>query len=201
MKFLILLAILLFSISAPATAKTSASTSLGSFGYWRAYMLTENNQNVCYMTLTARFLKSKKFRRGDALLTITHRPAESSKDVISYTAGYNYKPMSDAELHIGKQTFNLFTTQDSAWSRDAATDHKIAAAIRTSPSLSITGNPTTKGVASFTDKFALKGANEAYRAIGKACGVEVAESNTTKARAKPTFKAIKPHTALTKRKL
>lgn len=173
MKVLLVFCIsLLLALPAFAADKDTSSHLLGTFGLWRAYQITEHNQPVCYMSLIARFPKNQKFRRGDANLTITHRPTENSKDVVSYTAGYNYKPMSDATLHIGKNSFSLFTSQDTAWSRDAATDHKIAAALQSAPSLTISGTPARKNAVVLTDKFSLKGAAEAYHSISKACGVE-----------------------------
>ena len=180
-----------------AASKDTGSRKIGVYGLWRAYETTEKNEQVCYMTLTAHFPKNKKLPRGDALLTITHRPTENSKDVVSYTAGYNYKPMSAADMHIGGATYSLFTSQDTAWSRDAATDHKIAAAIQTAPSLSITGTTARKPPTTLTDKFALKGAAEAYRAISKACGIEIASAPKP---AKPAHKtASKPATTAKKK--
>lgn len=172
---LIILSLLLLASPAWAAKKTTDTHQIGAFGHWRTYRIIEKNEPVCYMTLTAQFPKNQKFHRGNAFLTITHRPTENSKDVVSYTAGYNYKPSSDATLRIGKYNFNLFTSQDTAWSRDAATDHKIAAAIQNFPSLTITGTPAKKPTTTFTDKFTLKGAGEAYRSISKACGIEVPE--------------------------
>jgi hypothetical protein len=176
---LILAALALLSLTSPVEAAGNASApqrSLGTFGNWGAYATTEHGQSICYMTLTARFPKNVKFHRGDARLTITHRPTENSADVVSYTAGYNFRPASAVDIHIGKKDFNLFTAQDPAWARDAVTDHKLAAAIRSAPSLTITGAPVKADIAALTDKFGLKGAAEAYRAIGKACGVAVAET-------------------------
>jgi hypothetical protein len=164
--------------------------ALGVFGSWRAFKANEQGQPVCYMTLTTRFADKGKFHRGDAMLTITHRPREGSKDVLSYMPGYNFKPMSDVDLRVGKASYDLFTTQDTAWSRDAATDHKIAAALRTASTVTITGRPGKKGVAAQTDKFVLKGAGEAYHAIGKACGV--APDAKTNAKVKK-IKSAKSH--------
>lgn len=182
---------LLYAAPVLAAGKEAVAPSASTYGNWRVYKITERGQPVCYMTLTAHFPKNAKIRRSDAYLTITHRPGESSKDVISYTAGYNFKPASSAELRIGKQSFSLFTSQDTAWSRDAATDHKIAGLIRTASDLTITGEPTKKTVASLTDKFALKGADAAYHAIGKACGVEVVDKPAPKPAVKAKPKAKK----------
>jgi len=157
-------------IAAPSSK--SAPKLLGTFGEWKANSY-EGDQAVCYMTLSVRFAPNKKVKRGMAWLTITHRPGENSKDVVSYASGYNFKLLSDVTATIGKKSFDLFTAKDTAWSRDSATDHALAAAIREGSSIKIAGTPDAKGAIMVTDTFSLKGAAAAYQAIGKACGYAV----------------------------
>jgi hypothetical protein len=183
----ILLALLCAALPAAATtgkpakpAATPGPKLLGTFGNWRAYSVTEADQPVCYMTLTIPGAKGSKAKRGDALLTITHRPAENSTNVFSYTAGYNYKSGSSVTLRIGKDSFDLFTAQDTAWSRDPATDRKIATELRAAMNLTITGTPANKGAKPLTDRLTLTGTAAAYKAIGKACGVETEEKPAVK---------------------
>src|SRR5450755_3004435 len=98
---LILVIVALFS--APVLAQTVGTPkSLGVFDAWNAYTYSENGQPVCYMVAKLRPAKSKKLQRGAAWLTITHRPGENSKDVVSYTSGYNFKASSDVDIRIGK---------------------------------------------------------------------------------------------------
>lgn len=182
---------LMFLPAAALAAKADSTKALGSFGLWRAYQSVERGQPVCYMTLTAHFQPGKKTKRNDALLTITHRPAENSKDVISYMAGYTYKSGSSVDMHIGKDSYSLFTAQDTAWSRDAATDHKIAAALQSGSAISLTGTPAWKNATPLTDKFPLKGTADAYQAISKACGIPVATKPAAKPTAKPAKKSPK----------
>jgi hypothetical protein len=155
----------------PAYAQQAGgSKSLGVFDAWTAYVLNENGQQVCYMVAKAHPAKNKKLKRGAAWLTITHRPGENSKDVVSYTSGYNFKPSSDVDIRIGKDSFNLFTEKDIAWSRDAKTDHELAAAIRKNTSLTLTGVPAARNAGSVVDALDVRGGAAAYSAIGKACG-------------------------------
>lgn len=161
----------IFALPAFAQPAAAMPKSLGVFGAWTAYALTENGQKTCYMVARAHAGKSK-IKRGPAWLTITDRPGENSRDVISYTSGYNYKAGSDADMRIGKNSFSLFTQQDTAWARDTLTDHQIAAAILKAPGLSVTGIPAAKGAKSVTDVIDLKDAAAAHHAIGKACGME-----------------------------
>ncbi|MDX2027815.1 MAG: invasion associated locus B family protein [Alphaproteobacteria bacterium] len=159
----------LCAFGAPAlAAQPGAQKSLGVFGAWNTYSYTEHSQPVCYMALNVRLPKNKKIKRGAAYLTITHRPVENSKDVVSYTSGYNFKTASEVELRIAKDSFNLFTQKDTAWSRDAASDRAVTKAIRNAKSLTLIGIPSQGP--SVTDTLDVKGADAAYRAISKACG-------------------------------
>lgn len=176
--FLILILTVGFTESVQAKS-SETQKSLGTFGAWKAYTYEEKKQPICYMIQPIKnHVKNKRFMRSNAYFMITHRPAESSKDVISYTAGYNFKPTSEVKLNIDKNIYNLFTAKDTAWSRFAGTDHAIATAIRNGKSISLTGLPDTKikELASVKDTLDPKGALAAYKAISKACGVQIEES-------------------------
>ncbi len=189
-RYLVIIVILAAALAVPALAQSGAQKSLGTFGVWQAYSYKDGDQPVCYMVKAAHFPKSKKFKRGTAYLMITHRPAENSKDVVNYTSGYNFKPATDVAVHIGKNTFDLFTQKDTAWSRDPKTDHALAAAIRNSPNMKTTGTPAQTGMGTITDTLDLRGATAAYQAIGKACGiaVETPVKMTSTRKKKPAIK-------------
>ena len=171
----------------------SSPELLGKFGVWGAYKMTDGSQPVCYMSLTTRSPadKKQKTKRGDVVLMITHRPADNSTDVVSYTAGVKFKTGSEAVIAVGKKTFNLFTQGDTAWSRDAATDHALAAAIRNNASLTVKGE--TARNTTLADTLNIKGSFDAYTAINRACGLPVPEAPKAAKSApdkKPPVKAL-----------
>jgi len=172
---------------------------LGKFGYWSAYQMVEGNAPVCYMSITAKppaKVGNKKAKRGEVVLMITHRPSENALDVVSYAAGAKFKSSSDVTLKIGSKSFNLFTQGDTAWSRDQATDRAVVEALRGSGAVTISGS-LLSGV-TLADTVNLKGFNEAYVAIGKACGQTVAPLKTDKPKAVKATPA-KPQPAQKKR--
>jgi hypothetical protein len=173
-----------------SAADTKAATKLlGTYGGWKAYVYGDKNDQVCYMTLATHFPPNKKMKRETSFLMITHRPAENSKNVVSYVAGYNFKATSEVKVDIGKKSYDLFTQKDTAWSRDASTDHAVALAIRDGSGVKITGTPAAKGATPVTDTLNLKGAAAAYQAIGKACGYP---ADTPPKASKPATPAKKP---------
>lgn len=200
---LLALAVVLFALSpafaaekakakttATAPAKTSPqkqaekpaapkAENLGKFGFWSAYVIYEGRNPVCYMSLSARTPEAGKTRREAANLMVTHRPAESSTDVISYAPGFKYKQGSDVTLQIGDKSFSLFTQDSTAWARDAATDKAIAAAMRGGADhMTVSGTAATGK--NFGDTIPLKGTADAYYAASKACGLSAEKPKAAK---------------------
>jgi len=59
---------------------------------------------------------------------ITHRPAQKSTGVVSFTAGYAYKPDGEVKVDVDGTGFDLFTKDDTAWAREGD-DSKIVDAM------------------------------------------------------------------------
>jgi len=137
---------------------------------WTAYTFKEGAGTVCYMASQPKKSEGSYKKRDDVFALITHRPAENTKNVFSYIAGYDYKPGSDVTLTIDNQSFKLFTHKDMAWAKDADTDNKIAAALRKGSKMSVKG--TSARGTDTTDNFSLKGTGGASDAINKACNVK-----------------------------
>lgn len=159
-----LLALLVFT--APALA--SEQKEIGTFGVWSAYVFEENGGKVCYMAAKPEKAEGKYSKRGDIVAMITHRPAEGTKNVFSYMAGYGYKKGSDVNLTIDSKKFTLFTQNDMAWAADAGADMNIAEAIKKGTKMVVKGS-SGKGTET-KDTFSLKGSTKAFEAITTACG-------------------------------
>ncbi|NBX66319.1 MAG: hypothetical protein EBQ96_04915 [Proteobacteria bacterium] len=161
-----ILAIALFAVTAPAMA--DEPKLLSTHGDWTAYSFKENGGTVCYMASQPKKSEGNYKKRDQVFALVTHRPAENTKNVFSFIAGYTYKPGSDVTLTFDdKQTFTLFTNKDMAWAKDAETDNKITEALRKGSKLVIKGE-SMRGTLT-TDNFSLKGTGGAHEAIGKAC--------------------------------
>ena len=158
--------IVIMAFTSPARA--DEPRELGRFGDWAAYVFTEEGNKVCYMASQPKKDEGGYTRRGEIFALITHRPAEGSKNVFSYIAGYPYKGGSDAVISIDNDKFTLFTQDDTAWAPDAATDNKISEAMRKGSKMTLKGT-SSRGTAT-TDTFSLKGSSAAQDAINKECG-------------------------------
>lgn len=151
----------------PLHAETSEPKRLGTYGDWWAYSFTEGNNVVCYMLSSPKKATGNYKKRGEIFALVTHRPAENTRNVFSYMAGYNYKSDSVANITIDKQKFALFTHNDTAWAPDTATDARLADALRKGATMTINGI-SSKGTTT-TDTIGLKGTGAAFKAIDSAC--------------------------------
>jgi len=156
------------ALAAPA-ARAADQRLIGTFGSWSAYTLLENGNKVCYMAAKPQKAEGKYTSRGDIFALVTHRPAEGSKNVFSYSTGYSYKDNSEATVTIGGRTFSLFTQDDMAWAPDAAQDNALAEAIKTGSSMVVKGT-SSRGTLT-TDTFSLRGSSKAYETISRECGI------------------------------
>lgn len=163
-KYAPLLLALLF---APAAAHASEQQEIGRFGNWAAYVFEENGGKVCYMAAKPAKSEGKYAKRGDVVAMITHRPAEGTKDVFSYMAGYAYKKGSDVNVTIDGKKFTLFTQNDMAWAADAGADASLAQGIQKGSKMVVKG-VSGRGTDT-TDTFSLSGSTKAYEAITTAC--------------------------------
>lgn len=172
---LIMICLVALLFISPSVANAARPKSLGQYGYWRTYVLYEGKNPVCYMSLTARppaqknkkRKKNKKSKRGNVVLMITHRPAESLFDVVSYTAGARFQSSTDVIVRADGRKFPLFTKNSTAWARDAITDQALTVALRKDFNAIITGHLALGG--KVADDVNLKGSNAAYKRISKAC--------------------------------
>ncbi len=168
--FLTALAIAAFAtIGMTGSARAAEPQKLGDFNTWEAWVLEDEGGKVCYMLSPPTKDSGAYKSRGDIYALVTHRPAEGTKNVFSYIAGYEYQAKSEATLKIGDKKFGLFTQSETAWAPDANTDNAITEAIRKGSTMVVTGT-SSRGTAT-TDTFSLKGSGDAHEAINKACGI------------------------------
>lgn len=159
-----------FGVLLYGSAQAAEPKLIGEHGDWSAYVFMENNNKVCYMVSQPKKTSGNYTKRGEVYALVTHRPAEKSKNVFSYIAGYTYKPGSEVTVSVNNHNFRLFTQDDSAWASDEATDNKITDAIKRGSSLVIKG-ASSRGTET-TDTFGLSGSSSAFKAISSECGVK-----------------------------
>jgi len=161
------LAALMISASCATAAHAQEVKVLGTFGKWIAQTYKENGQAVCFISVKPDKSEGNYKARGDVSFMVTHRPAERAFDVVSMAAGYQYLPDSDAVFTSGSKRFNLFTSGERAWARDAQTDKAIVQLMISGNVMVIKGTSSRNTVT--TDTFSLSGFTAAYKSISESC--------------------------------
>jgi invasion associated locus B (IalB) protein len=162
--------------AAPA-AKPPAATNggvksehLGDAQGWSAFAETDKNAKACYLVGRPVKTEPDNLKRGDVYVYVTHRPADKTFNVVSFAAGYPYKDATDAELTVDTHKFALFTSKESAWSRDAVTDKAVVDAMAKAKQAVLKG--TSARGTNTTDTYSLDGFASMLAQIDKACGVK-----------------------------
>jgi hypothetical protein len=163
-RFIYLAAVLL--VCTPAQANNSKL--LVQSGKWSAYEYKEDGKKVCYMISKPVKEEGTFKKRGQVYAMITHRPGDKSYNVVSFHAGYPYAEGSSVHVIVGKDKYEMFTANETAWTQNED-DGAIVNSIKKGETIIVTGK-SAKGTES-KDTYSLKGSTQAYQAISKACGV------------------------------
>ncbi len=125
---------------------------------------------ICYIVGDPAKTEPANAKRDPVHLLVTHNTSDKTNSVVSFIAGYAFKDGSPAELDIGGNAFSLFTKDDTAWARDAATDKSIVEAMLKGKQAVLKGS-SARGTAT-TDTYALAGFGKVLAEIDKACKVK-----------------------------
>jgi Invasion associated locus B (IalB) protein len=156
--------------SVPKPATEVKAERLGDAQGWSAFAETDKNAKVCYLVGRPMKVEPENLKRGDVYVYVTHRPAEKSFNVVNFAVGYPYKEASDAELAVDAKKFTLFTSKESAWARDAATEKSVVEAMSKGKQAVLKG-VSQRGTGTM-DTYVLAGFADMLGQIDKACGVK-----------------------------
>jgi Invasion associated locus B (IalB) protein len=157
--------------AAPAAPSQPAQPQrLGAAQSWTAYSAREKSGQICYIVGEPTKSEPANIKRDSVHLLVTHNTADKTSDVVSFITGYAFKEGSAPDLDIGGKKFSLFTKDDTAWARDAATDKAIVEAMLKAKQAVIKGN-SARGTTT-TDTYALAGFGQVLGEIDKTCKVK-----------------------------
>jgi hypothetical protein len=116
--------------AAPAVPAGPQPKRLGTTDGWTAYTSPEASGQICYLVGSPTKSEPANLKRSAIHVLVTHNTADKTSNVVSFVAGYAFKDNSDGDLDVGGKKFNLFTKDDTAWARDAATDKAVVEAMQ-----------------------------------------------------------------------
>ena len=141
--------------------------SIGKFKDWETFIVTENNNKICFAQSIPILRAPKKFERNPSRLFISFRPTEDIKDEVSATSGYTFQKEKIVKAKSGKKTFDFFVQENFAWIRDHEKEQKFIQAMKKASRVMIIGR-TDKGKQTI-DHYSLMGFSKAYNTAKKSC--------------------------------
>ena len=155
----------LTALTAPAMAQSVRV--LGDFRAWSAYATSDSAGMICFVLSKPVETTPEPDNYGQAYLYLTHRPAERIRNEFNLISGYTFGADSTAELTVGGETYQLFTSNDAAWLTDTSLAQDVAGQMRAGSTLTIEGE-NERGI-KIRQTFSLSGVTAASRAIDSEC--------------------------------
>lgn len=106
-------------------------------------------------------------RRGDILLMVAVRPADSVTNEVSYTSGYPFRPESAVKVEIGDDSHELFTEGEWGWLSSPAEDNAMVEDMKRGLTAVLTA-VSSRGTTTI-DTFSLRGFTAALDAAQDLC--------------------------------
>ena len=153
------------ALSLPAAAQSVRV--LGDFRDWSAYATSDSAGMICFVLSKPVETAPEPDGYAQAYLYLTHRPAERIRNELNFIAGYTFSPDSTAELTVGGESYELFTSDDAAWLTDTGLSQDVAGQMRAGTSMVIEGE-NERGI-KIRQTFSLSGVTAASRAIDSEC--------------------------------
>ena len=147
---------------AQEAAASGAAKQLGKFDDWTAVTREEGGQTVCYAFAYPSTSVPAIAGRGRPVLTVTERPA--GRDAVAYSAGFPFAANAETTLEVEQSGLSFYTAGRFAFARDGAA---VVAALRKGRQATMRA-PAPRN-ARVSDTFSLRGFEQAYAAIVKAC--------------------------------
>ncbi|MEO5337764.1 MAG: invasion associated locus B family protein [Magnetospirillum sp. WYHS-4] len=146
----------------------AAAKHVGAFETWNVFTTTEGGKKICYMASHPTKSDNSPAKRADAMVLITHYPADKVFNEVAVQTGFAVKEGQDVDALIGGASFKLFFKDGAGWNRDASGDKAMVQSMRSGNSLIAKAIPVTGKLVE--DTYSLKGFGAAHDALNKACG-------------------------------
>ena len=141
--------------------------SIGKFKDWESFVLSQDGNKTCFAQSIPVVRAPKKLKRDPSRLFVSFRPAESIKNEVSVTNGYEFKLKAPVIAKSGKKSYDLFSKGRFAWVVENEDGTKLIKTMKKASRLMIIGN-TSKGDQT-TDHYSMMGFTKAYSTAKKSC--------------------------------
>ena len=141
--------------------------SIGKFKDWESFVLSQDGNKICFAQSSPVVRAPKKLKREASRLFVSFRPAESIKNEVSVTNGYEFKLKAPVAAKSGKKSYDLFSKGRFAWVVDNKDEIKLISTMKKASRLMIIGNTNESNQT--TDHYSMMGFTKAYNTAKKSC--------------------------------
>ena len=129
-------------------------------GKWSFFV----EDSYCYIVSAPTKEEGDYTRRGDVYVLV-YRINKNPDQVVQITSGYNYDEKKSVNVLIDQTSFEFFSKEDSAWTKNK--DEEVVYAMQKGMKMVITGY-SSRGTLT-TDTYTLKGFTAALNKLSKDC--------------------------------
>ena len=129
-------------------------------GKWIFYV----EDNYCYIGSFPLTEEGDYTQRG-ATYTLVYRINKNAEKIVQITAGYNYDENKPVNINIDQTTFEFFSKEDSAWTKNQ--DEEVIYAMQKGLNMIVQGY-SSRGTLT-TDTYSLNGFTTALNKLSKDC--------------------------------
>ena len=141
--------------------------SMGKFKDWESFVLSQDGNKICFAQSNPVVRAPKKSKREASRLFVSFRPAESIKNEVSVTNGYEFKLKAPVSAKSGKKKYDLFSKGRFAWVVEDGDEVKLISTMKKASRLMIIGK--TEKDDQTTDHYSMMGFTKAYNTAKKSC--------------------------------
>ena len=152
----------------PQALAAAEQTFVANYRAWSLFTYQDGNDRMCFIASEPTRKDGNYTRRGDPALLVTRLPGQADSSEVSMQPGYTFQDGSTVRVVVdGNQSFELFTQGEYAWTRGAADDQALIAAMRAG--IELTARGTSSRETWSEDTYSLLGFTAAYTAMQQAC--------------------------------
>lgn len=144
-------------------AQAASPKDLGKFGNWNAASYADGDDTRCFIASRPTSLSPPQLTHGDVVFFVQTRDEDAVRTESSFLTGYNFAKDSMIKVTIGDDTFQMFTSGQSAWLRRLEREAEFLAALKAGSSMTVAATSARGNNTSYV--FSLSGVTAAARLL------------------------------------
>jgi Invasion associated locus B (IalB) protein len=150
--------------AAPAGGQAKA---LQAYGDWEAHAAGTGRTRVCYALSKPKSRLPANLKDVVGYLFVATRPAEKVRNEISMIMNFDLKESAEHQVVIGREQFALAAKGKNLWVKNPAEERRVIEAMKRANDLTVKGVSAKNNAT--TDKYSLKGFEDALERVQKEC--------------------------------